>query len=790
VLLLVARLLLVYFGTAALCLFLAHRFVRSIRFRACLFLALGPFLLTGRALLTAGVYAPLDIAYQGEPLASYRAEMGIGPTRSPILTDVVYQEIPWRKAAREALENGRLPLWNRFQLAGEPLLAVQQPALLHPATWIGLLLPLAQAWTFEMAFRFLLALLCAYLFFRELGCGEVASSLGAVAWAFCDFLVFWLGYPLTPAAAPFPLLLLGLKRLVSEADARSVALTVVALLLIVTSGHPETLLHAVAGAGVFFLFELGAAARGRRLRSLLLSLLAGAIALGLSAVLLLPLFEALPHTFEHALRTSWYAHVDRSVDLRPSLSRGVQNIVPYAFGPYGHGRLELGFQVSSYAGSLLFPLALAGLISSSRRERWPIFLTGLIGVCVGAQMPVVADAVAALPLFDIAINERLAVLGAFALATLAALGAQRLLEGHGRAPFLAGALLAAAAIALLFARVRDRLLSFDMPEDSLRARVLLQILPLLLSAALVAIFARSARKRAVVGAFLLVLLLVQRGIEAGEIYPTFRSKAFYPALDFLDPIPRREPYRVVAVGYTFIPNVSALYGLEDVRGYEAMTFFPLLETAPLWCVPQPVWYNRVDDPTRPFLSFLNVRWVIAPPGYPAPKGWEVVSEGKGGRLLENPSVLPRAFVPRRVRFENDAGRQLETMKAITDFGADGVVEADGGPGDPTRLNGKASVRIVSYLPQRMELEIEAKEIALIATSVTRWPGWRLSVDGREGETLVYNRAFLAFRVPPGRHRAVLTYSPESFTRGGLLSAGALLLGAGVLIARRNRRIRR
>src|SRR6266496_3760724 len=186
------------------------------RARVCLFLVFGPFLLVGKALLTAGVHAPIDIAYQGPPLSALAARMGTETTKTPILSDVVFQEIPWRKAVREAIKNGTLPLWNRFVLAGEPLLAVQQPAVFHPATWIGFLLPLAQAWTFEMAFRYFLALLSAYFFLRDLRCGELATLLGSVAWAFCDYLVFYAGYPLAPAAAPFPLFLLGLRRLVSQ----------------------------------------------------------------------------------------------------------------------------------------------------------------------------------------------------------------------------------------------------------------------------------------------------------------------------------------------------------------------------------------------------------------------------------------------------------------------------------------------------------------------------------------------------------------------------------------------
>ena len=314
--LLALRLLVVYFATCALAIFLANRWISRIRPAVAILVSLGPFLLTGKAMFTAGVYAPLDIAYQAHPLAAHRAELGIEGTQSPILGDAVSQFIPFRKVVRDAVKNGRLPLWDRYILAGEPLLANTQPAVLHPGTVIGFLLPLAQAWTFEMTLRHFLALLCMYLFLRELGLRELPSMLGGIGWCFCEYLVFFAGWQHSAAAPPFPLLLLALRRLAREPGRRSVALTVAVLVLIVTAGHPETLLHSVFAAGLYFLFELAFAGRGRRLRPVLLSLVAGALALGLSAVLLLPLAEALPHTAEHFVRSGWYAHIDKSVSSR------------------------------------------------------------------------------------------------------------------------------------------------------------------------------------------------------------------------------------------------------------------------------------------------------------------------------------------------------------------------------------------------------------------------------------------------------------------------------------------
>ena len=781
-------LLAVTLGTATAAVWAADRWVGRIRARIGILLVLAPFLLVGKALVTGGVWAPIDIPFLANPLAAHAAEVGIGAPRNPILSDVVQQEIPWRKAVREAVKNGRLPLWNRFLLAGEPLLATQQPAVLHPATWIGFLLPLPQAWTFEMAMRFFLALICAFLFLRELECGEISSFLGASAWAFSDYLVFFAGYPLTPAAAPLPLLLLGLRRLARRPDSGGAALATAALLLIVTAGHPETLLHCVAAAGVYFAFELWWAPRGRRPRAVLLALLAGAATLGISAVILLPFAEALPHTQEHFFRHSYYAHVRRSVPFREALRHLVESVVPYAYGVWGKGDVLPGAGgASAYAGSVLWPLAALGFFSR-RREKWPILLLGILGILAGARFAGITEALAKLPFFEIAINERLIFLGAFATAVLAAFGADEL----ARVPWAlaASAGLAAVAVAAIAYHVSWIPISRGMPAEYFRSRVLLQILPLLLIAALGLALAR-ARLVGPAAVLVTVLFLLQRGAEERDVYPTYPDRAFAPSLESIAAIPRGGPQRFAALSYTFIPNVSAMYELEDVRGYEAMTFRPLFDTYPFWCVPQDVWYNRVDDPTAPFLSFLNVRHVLAPRRFSPPPGWPVLYSGREGLLLENPGALERAFVPRLVRRVADPTQRLALLAQIRDFGERGVLGE--GTLAPTESqgwvpNGRAEVRIVRYRPQRLVLEVSAEQPAIVGTSVMAWPGWKVVVNGKEARLESYNHACHAFRVPQGRHTVELFYRPDGFV-GGLAVSALSVAACGVAVGLRRRRRR-
>src|SRR5205814_9722581 len=103
--------------------------------------------------------------------------------------------------------------------------------------------------------------------------------------------------------------------------------------------------------------------------------------------------------------------------------------------------------------------------------------------------------------------------------------------------------------------------------------------------------ARSPRV-AVVG--MLALLLVQRGAEGGRVMPSIERRACYPPIAGLDHLPH-DVYRIVGQADLLTPDIAAQYGLEDVRGYQAMTLARLAETFPLWCEPQPVWSNRVDD---------------------------------------------------------------------------------------------------------------------------------------------------------------------------------------------------
>ena len=272
-------------------------------------------------------------------------------------------------------------------------------------------------------------------------------------------------------------------------------------------------------------------------------------------MLLLPLAEALPHTAEHFVRTNIYARARRSVPVVDAIRRAVPNVMPYYYGFSGKGMVIEGYhEPTAYAGSVLLPFAALGLLSR-RREKWPLLIIGILGIAVGARLWGVMDALCALPGFDIGINERMVFLGAFATAALAALGMERLRD-EGGVRVLAGATAVLLALtAFLYVHAQPHVPQLQMPRGYFPYRMAVEALPLVLCAGLWLALRGRGREITCMAAAVL-LLVAQRGLEEGDFYPTYPDRAFYPPLKSLEPVPRKAPYRMTAVG--FPRHISAL----------------------------------------------------------------------------------------------------------------------------------------------------------------------------------------------------------------------------------------
>src|SRR5438045_7838290 len=196
---------LLYVAIALLLLRIADRALTPISKPAALALLLLPMCITGKALLTGGVFGPVDLPYFTEPLRDMRVPLGVAKPHNGMLSDLYAQMIPWRKAVQFAISHRQWPLWNPFILSGTQLAAAAQPAAYSPFTLIACLLPVAHSITVSAALPVFLAGLGAFLFARELGCRELVALSAAAGWMYAGGMAFFVLWSLGSSWAWLPL---------------------------------------------------------------------------------------------------------------------------------------------------------------------------------------------------------------------------------------------------------------------------------------------------------------------------------------------------------------------------------------------------------------------------------------------------------------------------------------------------------------------------------------------------------------------------------------------------------
>ena len=739
---------LLYFATAIAILWLTHRHVRPLTRGAALVLLVLPLALTGVALFSGGVYGPVDHLYQHDPLRVYAPRYAIGPAGNASATDIASEFFPWRRAVQESLRRGEFPVWTAYNLCGEPLAAEAQSAPFSPFTWLAVLLPAAQSMTFTAAIVLFLAALGAFLFARELERSETAALVAAIGWAFSASIVVYTQTAMGFATALLPLLLAAVHR-------RSFALLVLALALITTAGHPESLFLSVLVGAAYGVFEL-VRRREQRGRTIGIAAAAGVTALLLCAVALLPLLEAIPQSYEYQQKSGagW---------VEPDSNAVVLGTLATNFFPHLHVRAwmspGLGFLPVETAavGSIVLALAVFAVWRVRSAHTWFFAALALTGIAVGTRWPPLIDFLRSLPLMQITLMERLAFSAALALSILAAFGVDALARGGVRRTMLV-------VLALLGVGMFWLSRSVVLAPGYGQWRPVAELLFLGLAA---------WRPRAVL---LVALVFAQRAVSEVETFGTYPARAAYPPVPVLEPLRDvREPFRLVGRGAALPPHMNTFYGVEDPRGYEALTFAPYFASEPLWCGREArVWFNRVEDLTRPFLSFLNVRYVLQRADESVPPGWRSVHSRDGLVLLENERVLPRLFVPSQVALTDMTDVQIvERMQDVADF-RDVAWIGSATPG--MRDNGPGRITLRSYSRGgEYAFDAEMQRAGYVVVSDAAWKGWRAFVDGKRVDVDRANAAFLAVHVPAGKHAVRLQYRPWTFVVGGWVSVVTLVL---------------
>lgn len=361
-------------------------------------------------------------------LTAWQLWPSAGPARLPQNLDLMLQYLPNGAYLSRSLAGGRLPLWNPYLGAGAPFAADPGTGTWYLPNW-----PLWLGLSLEAAVRAVLwvhlvwAVLGSYVYLRAvLRVAPVPAWIGAAAFALSTWLPGLAGMPVVLISVSWlPWLLLCGARAAARGGRWTAALAGAGALQVV-AGWPAGAYLTWLALAWLVVTRSPALALGRLSGRVALVragfiqvVLGAALAAMLAGVLLVPAAEFVAETSYAQTRP-----LDRVAH------EGYLTLLSWLRPAGGSGSLESS---QLYLGMAPLLLVIAGMAFGPRREA--IAFGGLalcsLLVAAGTHGPLFSLLYRWLPGFRIVyLPARLGVLAAFALACLAALGAQRLLAGE------------------------------------------------------------------------------------------------------------------------------------------------------------------------------------------------------------------------------------------------------------------------------------------------------------------------------------------------------------------------
>jgi len=642
----------------------------------------------------------------------------------------------------------RMPLWNPYQWIGQPLLG-QVSGVAYPVNWLLGFAPFREGKLSVTTVHWYLVLLhfqaalFAYWLCREWKRSRAASIFGGLTFSLSGFMANTEWPQILNGAVWLPLVVLYLFRAVrGKRPVFSSALAGALVGVMWWSGHHEVPIYATAvlcGAWAVAVW------RGVRWQ------LAGVAA---AALLLVGAWQILPAQEYAALAKRWAGVTEPLAWNEP---------IPYSVHERYAWWLEAAagvvaprprVHIDPFVGVLGFSLAVLGVVAGWRRwpqVRWLVML-GAAGVVLalanGNWVHGLLYAVA--PVFGKArVPARALVWLSFAMGPLAAYGLDALRRREGWAPAgVAGAMVGVAGLA---------------------GATTTGFWALAGGAVLLATWRRAL---AVGGAA--VVLTVGAMMEWGSVFqvgmanrlsrenvPGHLDRLYHHGdiASFLRA--QQGPVRVWVSDAEIPYNFGDWHGIPTQQGFAASVTTNLLELE--------TWRPQMQD-------LLGINFYVSGQA-PRPGLVKVADSVSGLQVFANPRALPRVWAVHRARAVGSRGEvnRLVAEAAVVPAQEALVVGAAPALAD---CGGVDEVRMeLPYRANRVGIEAKMGCRGLVILSDTYFPGWRVTVDGREAEVLEVFGALRGVVVEGGLHRVEMVYRPATAYWGG----GLALLGWGLVI---------
>ena len=739
-----------------------------------------------------------------------------GPAENPKSADLgamLWEHLPYSVIEHRAIfHDHELPLWNRANSCGVPLLGQGLSMIGDPLHWIPLCADGA-AWAWDVKFvlaKILFAFGIGLLVRGAVGRLGVAVALAASS-AFIGFFAYRFNHPAIFSLCYAPWLLLAWLEIARAAAWRGagrwVALLIAANFIELNSGTAKesSMLIAVlngAGALVLLISREGWRAKARKLALAAAGLL---IFLLLSAPCWL--------VFLDALSGAWTAYsVPHAYQIQPGLLLGLFDDLFYRqttpaeshINPSANFFVLLGvLWALAHARRLtadrtFLALALAALAAAA-------LIFGAVPPGLITRLPFLGQIAHVDNTFSCALIVLLFPLAGFGFKVCRARLADAGWRGDWVVTLLLAAVLGAAFFGSIQAETRAPLgLVAEVRHFTTSRFFRAYATGLFLAVALLPLLARRllhpgawTPAHVLLAALGLGALHFRHGMYGATAFddyvmnPRVRADLAAPssALEYVK-AHAPEPVRVAGFGRVLTPGFNGVYGLENISGPDALVGGRYREFVDAAKLPV-VWDWRIAvskgaTPARlPLYDLLNLRYYLGTPGEePA----VVVGLKRVGTsdldLYESPTVWPRAFFTDTLATYQTADEFAQMVWAGDHRPFAAMQAGPASAGDlPAALAARQAVPATDYRltsnTTTFAVDATARGLAVLS-AVYEEGNFRVTVNGVPAPCLRVNHAFCGVAIPQAGHFSVrFEYWPRRLTPAlWLAAAGLALLAAG------------
>jgi len=755
--------------------------------------------------LLVGLYEPYaSNSYNGLPPG--------GVTHKAQGPDVIKEIIPWKKFAVERLKNFEIPFWNPYNFSGNPLFANFQSGVFYPANLLFLILNFENAWSLYIFLTPVLSAYFTYLFLRRLRLSSIAGVFGGLCFSFSLYMSVWMEYGnIGHTFLWLPLVLYFSDRILARSDRASHIGLVAAATISILAGYIQ---------GLFYIYLVSTAyffAKGCYEKKLTWNKCITFIS-GLLFPIALTSFQLIPTLELFARSTRGNYSMEQIINMLNPVYYLITTLAPDFFGnPASRNHYFSGTYIErvSYFGLIPLVLSLFASFTLFKKTEVKIFsLLFLISLIVSIDLIFTRFLyLIPIPVISTTIATRVLSVFAFCGSILAAFGLdQVVLKKKTRdLYYIVGPVTITLLSAFIFTFVYPQIANSDLTIQTLatsRRNLILPMLNIVALLVLITFYFISERfkliKKYGKTIFLLGIFIVvfsDLSIYFHKITPFSPREFMYPATPVISQLKKIQGIdRYWGYGSGYIEsNFQTYNGTFTTDGNDPLhikEYTELLSSSKNGRIPDDLprpdaniagGFGEYDLANNNFrqkiLNILGVKYVLnksgalvgefSPDSVTFPDQiYKLVWQQAPWQIYENRNVTPRAFVTSKYVVVKDKNKALDTLFDSEFSEKDTLILFEDPKINKQELVGSA--KLLSYSPNYVKIEADAKIDSLLYISDNYYDGWIAKVDGESEKIYVANLSFRAVPISEGKHIVEMYYRPRSFYIGLTVSIVALI----------------